>query len=655
MVGIVDQVRWHTSRLAAMSVPELGHRISEQVARLSGRRFSKEWTEIPATGNIAGLPNVRRAWSVMPEALKARVTKQARGTIAGQFELLGVSHVCGMPPAPAFWQLDEQGVPWSGPEDYCFDVSYRGRAGREVKHVWELNRLQFLVPLAVHARLARDSRVSRLILDIVFSWMKGNRPYRGVNWNSGVELALRAISVAIALSIVGLEEIEDAARIDIERFFGAHLFWLKRYPSLHSSENNHRIAELAGALICMAVAPAVAPKATMTRDLDRLMDQLECQILQDGIGAEQSPTYSAFSIELALTVFLSLDIAPSQLPAVVKERLLAWVDHVQWMSSSRGDIPMIGDCDDCKVIGIDGPDGPPYVASIAECVADYLYAPGSLPGRRHLDLRDALFFPSNRSPTPRLPLVGVRTWETGGYTVWRERPSTPVVLVFDHGPLGYLSIAAHGHADTLSVWLSIGDTPVIVDAGTYVYNSASFWRERFRSSLMHNTLSISGVSSSSTSGPFNWTTKARAYLVAGSASKRREVVAEHDGYLRQFGVRHRRSVSMSEEGRITISDELIGASDPIPVRISFLVNPSLSVRINSGRSNSILVESGGRPMLEFSHDGALEPHIAFGDAEAGNGWVSPSFGRLDAAHQILFEGVLSTRSTVEITPAADDA
>src|SRR5215470_17368525 len=111
MAGIADSIRWHRSRLAAMSVPEVGHRIAEQIARLSGRRFSKEWTEISAKGNIAELPNVGRALRIMPEELKRRVAKQAQSTIAGKFELLGVSwrHTSTMPPAPAFWHLDEQG------------------------------------------------------------------------------------------------------------------------------------------------------------------------------------------------------------------------------------------------------------------------------------------------------------------------------------------------------------------------------------------------------------------------------------------------------------------------------------------------------------------------------------------------------------------
>jgi hypothetical protein len=654
MASVVDSIRWHKSRLAAMSMSELGHRVAEQTARLSGRRFSRAWTEISAEGNIAELPYVRSAWSEMPEALKVRVAKQARKTIAGKFELLGVSwaHTPEMPPALEFWHLDAEGIPWSSPDQYCFDISYRARAGREIKHVWEINRLQFLVPLAMHARLTGDSRISKLILGIISSWMQGNPPYRGVNWVSGVELALRAISVAVALSIIGLEEIDKADLVNIERFFAAHLFWLKRYPSLHSSENNHRVAELVGSLVCTAMAPGIGSKGNLKRDLDQLMTQLESQILCDGVGAEQSPTYAAFSIELALIAFLSLDIPLEKLPAAVRQRLSDWIDHVLWISSSAGDVPMIGDCDDGKVVGIGDSAGPPYVASIAECVADYLNHPAPPLSRRYLDLRDALFFSPRAYSTAAsiTPPVGMKTWQVGGYSVWRAIPSSPIVLVFDHGPLGYLSIAAHGHADALSVWLSMGDTPVIVDAGTYVYNSAPLWRERFRSSLVHNTLSIQQLSSSSTSGPFNWAAKAKVRLVSGSASKSREVVAEHDGYLRQFGVRHRRSVFMSSEGRVTIADELIGRSDPLPVQISFLINPRLSVRRHESRRNSILVEGAGRPIAEFSYDGSLDPHIAFGDGDIGNGWASPSFGRLNPAYQILFEGVLSRPSMVEIVP-----
>jgi hypothetical protein len=654
MAGIIDSVRWYRSRLAAMDAPELGHRVAEQISRISGRRFNRDWIEIPATGNIVPLLNLRRTCNEMPEPLKVRIAEQARKTIAGQFDFLGApwTHASRMPPAPGFWYLDPQCIPWSSSDKYCFAIPYRSYAGREVKQVWELNRLQFLVTLAVHARLTGDRQPSKLILDIIRSWMLGNPPYRGVNWISGVELALRAISVAVALSIVGLQGIKEADRMNIERFFSAHLFWLRRYPSLYSSENNHRIAELAGSLVCTAFAPSIDRDKNSSEELNQLLIQLQSQILRDGIGAEQSLAYAAFSIELALTAFVSLNLLPERLPKSVRDRLLAWADHVQWISSPAGDVPMIGDCDDGKVVGIDASAGPHYVVSIARSVANFLNCPFSLPTLDQLDLRDVLFFPPRTSTigSPAKQPIGAKTWEVGGYSVWRKRPSRPAVLIFDHGSLGYLSIAAHGHADALSVWLSIGETPVIVDAGTYVYNSAPLWRERLRSSMSHNTLSICGVSSSSTSGSFNWAHKANARLVCGPASSTNEVIAEHDGYLRRFGVRHRRSVSMSDDGRVSIADELIGGGVPLPVQISFLINPQLSARTNNSRPNSIVVENADHPVAEINGDGTLGHHIAFGDGDTGRGWVSLSFGQLNAAHQVLFEGLLSGKSILEIVP-----
>ena len=83
----------------------------------------------------------------------------------------------------------------------------------------------------------------------------------------------------------------------------------------------------------------------------------------------------------------------------------------------------------------------------------------------------------------------------------RGKGEAPAVLTFDHGPVGYLSIAAHGHADTLAVWLSIGNQPVFVDAGTYRYHSRRALRDAFRDTAVHNTLTLRGLASSRPSGP----------------------------------------------------------------------------------------------------------------------------------------------------------
>ena len=68
--------------------------------------------------------------------------------------------------------------------------------------------------------------------------------------------------------------------------------------------------------------------------------------------------------------------------------------------------------------------------------------------------------------------------------------------------IGYLSIAAHGHADAFSVWLSGGKQPIFGDARAYLITNGAL-RDTFRQTV-HNTPTLAGSSSSRPSGPFSW-------------------------------------------------------------------------------------------------------------------------------------------------------
>src|ERR1051326_8451659 len=61
---------------------------------------------------------------------------------------------------------------------------------------------------------------------------------------------------------------------------------------------------------------------------------------------------------------------------------------------------------------------------------------------------------------------GVHRFPDGGWTVWRE---AGLLVTFDHGPLGLGALAAHGHADALSVTIWRGTDGIAVDPGTFAY------------------------------------------------------------------------------------------------------------------------------------------------------------------------------------------
>jgi hypothetical protein len=475
--------------------------------------------------------------------------------------------------------------------------------------------------------------------------MDANPPFSGINWVSCIELALRLISVATAFSIVGLAHLTAEQRAGLSRFFHAHEYWIARYPSLYSSANNHYMAELTGLITSAKFAQGDSRSMELgLKSIDRLIEQLELQILPDGVGAEQAPNYTAFAVELALFGLRVARRSADQITEVARQRLGAYADHIRWLMDENGGLPDIGDWDNSRVIAMEQEPEAGYAASIVSAVSGYLNRPDLAPAMHVPHIRDIVF----SSTTSGLPCgSGMRTWKEGGYSVIRRESPLPFVFVLDHGPLGYLSIAAHGHADALAIWLSVRGQPIIIDAGTYLYHSDPAWRERFRGTPLHNTLCISKKPSSRPGGPFNWVVKAKARLVEAELDPVPRIVAEHDGFVARYGVRHRRSVTLSTVQSITITDELVGHRMNRDVSIGFLIDPSCAAVANA-INGAVEITRCGKGVLRLSGNGVLRPRIVRGSDSEGLGWASLAFGSKIPADQIVFEGRLDAPSEITI-------
>ena len=92
----------------------------------------------------------------------------------------------------------------------------------------------------------------------------------------------------------------------------------------------------------------------------------------------------------------------------------------------------------------------------------------------------------------------------GGYYILGDRldEADETKLIMDAGPLGFLSIAAHGHADCLSLLLSVSGKELLVDPGTYCYHTEREWRDYFRGTAAHNTVRVDGIDQSQIAGAF---------------------------------------------------------------------------------------------------------------------------------------------------------
>jgi hypothetical protein len=572
-----------------MSAPEMAFRLLDRVRLAQDKRQPPRF-DIPADIGRPIFPGLDETLAGLGPVTDWRAAYDSAR--AGKFAWFDVSWPDCDPPD---WHLDPaSGQHW--PTDvFGPDIGYRhDNSHGDVKLVWELNRMQYLQPIAALAHATGEAGAADLVRRHVADWIARNPPFLGINWSSGIELALRAFSLIFAGALVDLGE---DLQSKLAKSLAAHGYWLARYPSRYSSANNHAIAEGLGLLAIGTALPVLPDAADWARRGRAILERESVrQILPDGVGAEQAIAYQCFAMEM-----LALG---AKFGAATRSRFPHAEAFLNAMTDIAGNRPRIGDDDEGRV---------------------FLFT--SFPRRR------VSIHPLARGPEmdSRLrgndePGVGdgLHHFPIGGYSVIRDGP---MLLVFDHGPLGYLSIAAHGHADVLSIWLHVDGQPLLVDAGTYRYHGAGSVRDAFRGTVAHNTLTVAGADQSEIAGPFNWSRKANCRVLSMTDAPW-AVEAEHDGYSRRFGCLHRRRIESVNPLRFSVIDTLIGTGGPWPVSAGFLVAPGNEVRYEDG-----IWRIGGK--LRLNYNGPLKAEIQ--EAE-----YSPSMGRIEPTLRLVFSGPMST-------------
>jgi hypothetical protein len=620
-----------------MSPAEIVHRFGEKAKKTRARGRLEGSKRYVLPGPMPVLPGLAKNLAGASEPVRREIADAARFILSGHFEALGVAwpqrDFANQFP-PEVWRLDPvTGGLWPGAEKYCFDIPYRHeRKLGDIKYAWEFNRLQFLQPVAAHACLTGNREAVAFIEAAISSWYHANPPFRGLAWNSGIELSLRAISLLIVASLSG-PLLSAACTAQIRAILHAHQVWMSRYPSRFSSANNHLVAEIAGEFLIARAMPEL-PQAKKLEDKMRrlLAREVTKQILGDGVGAEQSPSYGAFTAEFVLLCSLVAREGGQPLCASIDARLMQFTDYIAWLSNTEGRVPAICDDDEGRVVTLARHE-PAYAASVSAAISGHLGKPPAGPRPPEYDLRDALF---RSADTGGAVPSGLRTFADGGYTVVREtKVRRELNIVFDHAPLGYLSIAAHGHADALSVIVSIDGTPLFVDPGTYLYHAGAKWRDWFRGTRAHNTLNIDGADQSVMSGAFNWSHKAVATLETASGGENWSIVASHDGYQKRFGADHRRTLSSTQDG-FAIRDELTGASS-LEAEIVFQLAPKWNARVKDG---TVGLSRGGETIATLSFKAPGEIAIKAGGDIGEGGWYSPAFGTKVEAMRIRWRGIV---------------
>lgn len=637
------RLRWYAGRIARMSGPELAHRLRERARRAASRRAMPDlgaWVRAdPAAPMLPRLPDGVGRVAQDPGVLD-RWQAIADRAAAGGFRGLGVDWPVNPPRSGTGarlpdWHLDPaSGQRWDA-EAYCFDLPLRAPSGRDPRYAWELGRLQYLQPIAALASVSEDPRQVALCAAHIQDWIARNPPGRGVNWASGQEVALRAVSLIVVSTLVGAR-FDAGLRRDLLLALAQHGFWLARFPSLFSAADHRLVAEAGGLYLIGSLAPTLRPAprwATLGREL--LEREALAQIHPDGVGVAQSPAAAAYLLDWFVLCGHVGQCLGRPFSEAYWRRLGLAGEHLRALLDGGGHVPRIGDDAEDRVLYDEaaGP-GDDRIGGVLGALALALGRPELAPPRIAPQLCHALF----GVPEPAAAAKPTaRHYPIGGYTVARaDEQGIESLVVMDHGPVGQRPSALLGHADTLSIWLHLAGRPVLIDAGAHAAQGEPVWRAHFRGTPAHNTLSINGEDSSTPAGSPEWIDTAQCTVTSFDTTPERwSVEAEHDGFLASYGYRHRRRVERGGPGLIVITDQLVGSGGVERVEVGFLVAPDLSIVSAAG---GWVIEDGRTRLLYIRHEGPLKGWVERGIATTKRGWHSPGFGRRVPAPRLVFAG-----------------
>jgi hypothetical protein len=642
---------WYAKRLARMSPTEVLRRGRDSLIKLLWRA---EWARPDAamprtTQDVARFktPLPREAAEAVPAVARDGLVAAAQGILEGQWRVFEVDRKDLIAPD---WFLDPRSGRRAPELEFSFGIDHRDvqRAGNP-KYVWDLSRHHHLTLLAAAYFLTGDERYPARVVEHLTSWWRQNPFLSGVHWTSGIELGLRLISWVWIRRLLDASPVASSAFEQNPVFLQqllAHQWYLATLPSHDSSANNHLIAEAAGQFIAASAFPYF-PESSAWRDKAAaiLRREIPRQTFQCGLNREQASDYHGFVIELCLAAVLEGETSCHSLGSEIWTLIRRMIDALASIVDMARRPPRQGDSDGAWGLLLDRPDFDRW-SSILATGSRLFGAPSWWPPVPNEDVRTTLW----TALTPKVSVLGerpaTRTNLLGeaGLTILRDQPQTAeeIWCACDHGTLGYLSIAGHGHADALAVECRYGGVEILVDPGTYCYYGQPEWRAYFRSTIAHNTLRVRGLDQSVPGGPFLWLHHARARLLSVeglAAGPTAEWQAEHDGYARlQPPAIHRRTGHLDREARcLTLTDQLL-TEGVHPCELAFHLGVSVTVSLLGTRATLVWPERSGMAIMELPSD--LEWVVIRGQHNPPLGWYSPAFGMKQPTSTLLGRGHL---------------
>ncbi len=210
------------------------------------------------------------------------------------------------------------------------------------------------------------------------------------------------------------------------------------------------------------------------------------------------------------------------------------------------------------------------------------------------------------------------------YSGYQRLEAGESCLVMDAGRPPPPAYSAQAHAGCLSFEFASEGCRLVVNCGSPPEAFADL-RDAARSSAAHSTLVVDDTSSCRLA-PLTARTKAVAgWIVAGPRrvsttrswdADHEGLWASHDGYAREFGLVHDRSLSLSRDGGLLRGEDRLSPADgrampSVPFAIRFHMHPTVGLESGANGAIHLVARNGARWLFRSSAPASIEESIYF--------------------------------------------
>ena len=434
----------------------------------------------------------------------------------------------------------------------------------DIKLVWETNRFAFVFPLVRAFWRTGNEQYAEHFWQLIESWREANPPETGVNWKCGQEISLRVMAWCFGLYGFGASVTSTPTRLAMlaQMIAVSGLRIESNIGYALSQRNNHGLSEAMGLWTIGCLFPEFNDsKRWATRGKQLLESQAVELIYDDGAFSQHSMNYHRVMLHDYIWSIRLGDVLQQPFTDSLRDRINKAGEFVyQLQDELTGRVPCYGHDDGALILPLNNLDYRDYrpVVQAAHFLSTgrsrYQSGPwnedlfwlfgvkGMSPQKVRGDRSGADEICPSQTGSVCDPKISSRSdfdARIGGYVTMRAAGGYAVTraAAFLHRPL---------QADMLHVDIWWRGENIVIDPGTYSYNSPPPWNNPFAQTSFHNTVTVDGQDQMDRASRFLWLPwlKGQSYgrnvPCHGDASCWN---GEHDGYRRLSDpVTHRRGL-----------------------------------------------------------------------------------------------------------------